>query len=105
MLAGALANKHGNGLLTLVAAYGGDLASFLLFAGVYNALDGTFNGKDDQVLGTTTVVLASATMLAIPILTYSVSDYHVRFPMRPQVGWGPGNGGMRLGLRIAEVKF
>jgi hypothetical protein len=102
-LAGAMEGKRGNILITTAAAYAGDLALFFLATGLHNSLDGKVgpNGTLDPILiGVTGVAMAT-----IPVAAYTLSDYHVRFPLRPSVEPGKDLRTTRVSLQILQAHF
>lgn len=102
-LAGMVQGKKGNALVTIGSAIVGDLALFYLAGIAHNALDGKIvpNGGLDPIL----IGIAGAGMLMIPVATYTLWDYKVRFPFQPKVSLGPDLQSSRLGLQVVQARF
>lgn len=99
---GALEGKHGAPVAAL-SAIAGDAGMFLLALGLHSALDGKLlpNGRLDPIL----IPLALGGMVAIPIVTQSLWDYHVRIALEPGVALGATAEETRYALRVAQVRF
>jgi hypothetical protein len=99
---GALQGKHGAPVAAL-SAIAGDAGMLLLAIGLHSALDGKVvpNGKLDPFL----TYAAAAGMVAIPVVTQSVWDYHVRIALEPGVALGATAEETRYALRVAQVRF
>lgn len=99
---GSIQGKKGAPLAAL-AALAGDAAVFFLALGIHERFDGKLlpNGQIDKLL----IPLSVCSMLAIPVVTQSLYDYHVRFPLQPRVSFGATPDKNRYAVDLLQVSF
>lgn len=99
---GSIQGKAGAPLAAL-SALAGDAAVFFLAMGIHEGLDGKLmpNGELDKFL----IPLSIGGMLAIPVITQSLYDYNVRFPLRPRISFGATPEKTRYAMELVQVGF
>ena len=99
---GSIQGKEGAPFAAL-AALAGDAAVFFLAVGIHEGFDGKLlpNGELDKFL----IPLSIGGMLAIPVITQSLYDYNVRFPLRPRVSFGATPEKTRYAMELVQVGF
>jgi hypothetical protein len=103
--AGRLQGKRGSGLLTLTSAYLGDAITLALATRIYHHLDENTFSKGSKTLFNSSILIAGATMLAIPVATYTYSDYVIRFPLSPSLTLASEGENTRFELNLVHMNF